>query len=273
MAKSEISPELPENLRLTAEYPKTQLLEQHYGRPSLALATRKTNKRKHNVVSCVEPLLNEDSLRVFKTIFTLTSLGSFVHLPIIQIRPELFSIIRTFEKRKLVRFEPQVPLKLDQSELRAIISQIDCMLLYRETADFIVYANFDEMFYPHTENDYNNEFILSFLQAPSATQLFYNVLPIVPTFENDIDSNAIEELDNTRFNFTEHSRTLVLNVENMRRSELQLEKLRIPLQNHENTECQVTKCMTSRGRNERLHSPYGYNFHQIVDQKLSLVLK
>uniref|UniRef100_A0A8R1HHS7 Glycosyltransferase family 92 protein n=1 Tax=Caenorhabditis japonica TaxID=281687 RepID=A0A8R1HHS7_CAEJA len=160
-------------ISLTAEHRKSPKLEEHTERPALEIFPQEPYSNPHDVVTCYSPIF-EDYEMVLSSLTTSIAMGAFVHLPYEELSGELYKFLKVFEKsghlrlsaNPLLRHPPRIGSPLKIQALKTDLAHLNCHLMYRSSAKFMIFQNSDDIVLPILPGgNYLSEFSTIF-QAP-----------------------------------------------------------------------------------------------------------
>ncbi|CAJ0937167.1 unnamed protein product, partial [Mesorhabditis belari] len=186
---------------LTVEEKRPPLLTSIVGRVKLRVALRESEPVSRNVVTCMVPLIDRHLPEMITAISTAIAFGSFVHIPHSTLQSPFYRALVTFEKAGYARLSPWVRLaKLANFDPNDLLDRdyqaapfLDCFLLYRQSANFLIFSPNDEFVIPRLQPNYLKEFLQVFNQTDERL-LIYN-LKRVRTFEYESLSGPFLPLD------------------------------------------------------------------------------
>ncbi|CAI4221236.1 unnamed protein product [Auanema sp. JU1783] len=142
--------------------------------------------KKHNVVTCIAPLFaNENWQLALISIHTYKHYGSHLHIYIRSMISPLFDLLRIYEKEGFITIDPWLRIKLSTISQKRFNpnlnvefrnqagAQTDCLLKYKESADFISFMDLDDILIPRLGSNYFEEFTSLFNSAPYASFIHY----------------------------------------------------------------------------------------------------
>ncbi|CAJ0579526.1 unnamed protein product, partial [Mesorhabditis spiculigera] len=169
-------------ITFSVEQPKPPRLTGVMGRVKLRASTREADHLEHEVVTCSAPIYDGRFPEAITAISTAISHGSFVHIPHGTLQNAFHRVLVTFEKAGHLRLAPWIPLAtLGRYDPNILLDEygreaafLDCLLLYKTSASFFVFADADEFVVPIREPSYFLELGQRFSKT-NAHLLIYNL--------------------------------------------------------------------------------------------------
>ncbi|CAJ0594125.1 unnamed protein product [Cylicocyclus nassatus] len=157
------------------------------GTTAITIPVRQPYTESHDVVACFSPLfLNERWQLLLLTAEVYSHYGAAMHFYVRSMITDLFSIIIRYPN---VRVNPWPALQLGSKRAAAqsfdpnfelefrnqAAAMTDCLLLYKESAQFIVFPDTDDIIIPRLGRTYLDEFQRVFSMYPEAAVVAYNM--------------------------------------------------------------------------------------------------
>ncbi|KAI1691173.1 glycosyltransferase family 92 domain-containing protein [Ditylenchus destructor] len=100
----------------------------------------------------------------------------------------IWELLQAYKEEGVLEFEPWTLSKLDEESIVEIgldprlefewrnqpAAYTDCILKYKEIAQFLIMADLDDIWFPHMANTFMDEFRLLSKQFPTAAAFYYN---------------------------------------------------------------------------------------------------
>uniref|UniRef100_A0A8R1DTJ3 Glycosyltransferase family 92 protein n=1 Tax=Caenorhabditis japonica TaxID=281687 RepID=A0A8R1DTJ3_CAEJA len=162
-------------------------LGKNYFEEFTKLSLRTPFQTPRKVVACFSPLfLNERWQLLLTTVEIYSHYGAFMHFYIRSMITDLFTLIK---ENKNTRISPWPAIRIGESraaspmfdpntelEFRNQASAMtDCLLQYKESADFIIFPDPDDILVPSLGKNYFEEFTKAFNMFPTAGAIVYNM--------------------------------------------------------------------------------------------------
>ncbi|KAF1770568.1 hypothetical protein GCK72_002387 [Caenorhabditis remanei] len=153
----------------------------------MELSLRTPFQTPRKVVACFSPLfLNERWQLLLATVEIYSHYGAFMHFYVRSMISDLFKLIK---ENKNSRISPWPAIRIGESraaspmfdpntelEFRNQASAMtDCLLQYKESAEFVVFPDPDDILVPTLGKNYHEEFTQAFNMFPTAGAIVYNM--------------------------------------------------------------------------------------------------
>ncbi|ULU12124.1 hypothetical protein L3Y34_015458 [Caenorhabditis briggsae] len=153
----------------------------------MELSLRTPFQTPRKVVACFSPLfLNERWQLLLATVEIYSHYGAFLHFYVRSMITDLFKLIK---ENKNTRISPWPSIKIGESraaspmfdpntelEFRNQASAMtDCLLQYKESAEFVIFPDPDDILVPVLGKNYHEEFTAAFNMFPTAGAIVYNM--------------------------------------------------------------------------------------------------
>uniref|UniRef100_A0A914E6I0 Glycosyltransferase family 92 protein n=1 Tax=Acrobeloides nanus TaxID=290746 RepID=A0A914E6I0_9BILA len=151
---------------------------------------RKASNRKLEVATCFSPLFyNENWQLLITTLEVYRHFGVSLQVFYIQsMIEEMFDLLEIYKKYDIAAIEPWATLDLGDQIKQDLgydpntqldwrnqaTAHTDCLLKYREAADFIIVGDIDDILFPRLAKSYFEEFQLLTISNPYAVGFIYN---------------------------------------------------------------------------------------------------
>ncbi|VDO70490.1 unnamed protein product [Haemonchus placei] len=157
------------------------------GEKGMAVPIRRPYSENHDVVACFSPLfLNERWQLLLLTAEVYSYYGAAMHFYVRSMITDLFLILTQYRNARVqpwpavrlgskransVEFDPNIELEFRNQAA----AMTDCLLLYKESAKFIIFPDTDDVIIPRLGRTYLEEFNRIFLMYPDAAAIAYNM--------------------------------------------------------------------------------------------------
>ncbi|CAL2044726.1 unnamed protein product [Caenorhabditis brenneri] len=149
---------------------------------------REPRKTSHSpVIICISPQFVAEKWQVFlMNIHVIRRYGGHMHLYITSMVEELFNILKVYESWGSLTLDYWIRMKFEETmtpyadPMRNVEwrnqagAQTDCLLQYKEAAEFIAFFDIDDILIPRLSHNYHQEFSSHFDAYPSIHSIFYN---------------------------------------------------------------------------------------------------
>ncbi|CAD6189803.1 unnamed protein product [Caenorhabditis auriculariae] len=158
-----------------------------YQGEGMKLSLRDPFRAPRKVVACFSPLfLNERWQLLLATMEIYSHYGAFMQFYVRSMITDLMTIVYTY---KNVRVTPWPAVKLGRIRANGptfdpnrelefrnqAAAMTDCLLMYKESAEFVLFPDPDDIIIPHLARDYYGEFSRVFKMFPNAGAISYNI--------------------------------------------------------------------------------------------------
>ncbi|EFO94239.1 hypothetical protein CRE_30177 [Caenorhabditis remanei] len=136
------------------------------------------------VVMCISPLFAAENWQnLLVSLHVYKRFGAHAHLYIRSVVSPMFEILRVYEMEGYVTLKPWNRINLlnrDERDFNPNLNvefrsqaaaQTDCLLRYKESAEFVAFVDLDDLIIPRMANNYVNEF--RFLAAENPTVAYF----------------------------------------------------------------------------------------------------
>ncbi|CAI2350186.1 unnamed protein product [Caenorhabditis sp. 36 PRJEB53466] len=160
--------ESADGIAITAEHPKSKLLQEHTGRPVLEIFPQKPYEDSHEIVTCMSPISNDFEL-VLSALTASISMGSFVVVPFEELNGEFYKFLKMFEHSGNVRLHAHPILRhsprmtktnahAKMLKLKSDLAQLFCFQMYNARSKFLIFQNADNIVLPilSSSGDFSN---------------------------------------------------------------------------------------------------------------------
>ncbi|KAF1751629.1 hypothetical protein GCK72_018183 [Caenorhabditis remanei] len=168
------------------------------------------------VIICISPQFVAEKWQVFlMNIHIVRRYGGHMHIYITSMVRELFETLKVYESMGIVTLDYWIRMKFKETKtpyadpMRNVEwrnqagAQTDCLLQYKEIADFIAFFDIDDILIPRLSHNYHQEFSNHFNAYPDYHSIFYN--------KRDI---AVERVSNVKdFSFRQMFSTMKIREE------------------------------------------------------------
>ncbi|CAI5452076.1 unnamed protein product [Caenorhabditis angaria] len=171
----------------------------------VAIPFRKPRTWSHSpVIMCIAPQFAVEKWQLFlMNLHVIRRYGGHMHLYITSMVTQLFDVLQLYEKWGSVTLDYWVRMKFNETftpykepnrnvEWRNQAgAQTDCLLQYKEVADFIAFFDIDDILIPRYSHNYHQEFSSHFSAFPNYHTIFY--------WKRDVIVNKIESATDLTF--------------------------------------------------------------------------
>ncbi|CAJ0955036.1 unnamed protein product, partial [Mesorhabditis belari] len=157
------------------------------GEKQIELNLREPYPEKHPVVACFSPLfLNERWQLLILTAQVYSHYGAFMHFYVRSMITDLFDVLKYYKHSRVVPwsgihlgkesasgpgFRPDFELEF-RNQAGAMT---DCLLMYKESASYIIFPDTDDIIIPRLGKNFEQEFSQIFALFPEAAVIAYNM--------------------------------------------------------------------------------------------------
>ncbi|CAI5438567.1 unnamed protein product [Caenorhabditis angaria] len=157
------------------------------GKDGMELSLRNPYRTSHNVVACFSPMfLNERWQLLLSTVEVYSHYGAFLHFYVRSMITDLFDLVKSnknvkinaWPSLKMGNYRAASPTFNPNTELEfrnQASAMTDCLLLYKDSAKFIMFPDPDDFIIPTLGRTYKEEFIKMFEMFPTAGALAFNM--------------------------------------------------------------------------------------------------
>ncbi|CAO4378396.1 unnamed protein product [Caenorhabditis nigoni] len=138
------------------------------------------------VIICISPQFVAEQWQIFLMhAHTAQRFGAHIHIYVISIVKAYFELMKEYERQGYLTIEKWMRMKFDKpgsqyfepnlnTELRNQAGALtDCLLQYKEAAEYIAFFDLDDVLFPLNYPTYLEEFNAEYAQKPDATSLVY----------------------------------------------------------------------------------------------------
>ncbi|ULT87880.1 hypothetical protein L3Y34_007214 [Caenorhabditis briggsae] len=138
------------------------------------------------VIICISPQFVAEQWQIFLMhAHTAHRFGAHIHIYVISIVKAYFELMKEYERQGYLTIEKWMRMKFDKpgsqyfepnlnTELRNQAGALtDCLLQYKEAAEYIAFFDLDDVLFPLNYPTYLEEFNAEYAQKPDATSLVY----------------------------------------------------------------------------------------------------
>ncbi|CAI5448986.1 unnamed protein product [Caenorhabditis angaria] len=246
---------------VTSEHKKSDLIEAFYGRPALKIQPIRAHSERHRIVTCASIINKSNPMNTTITaILKSISMGSFVNLPYEELPGEIFKYLRQFEKSGKLRLDanPLSRYPIVKSELKSELAQLNCMLMYRSTAKFLIFQDIDQIVTPLLGHQ---SYFAEFSKFPEFSIMQYNAfINTTHGYEIKIGSTKTYIL---RTPFDLNSEITPMFSDRLNKMRISLKRDETNIKTCDNSwNCDSKKCVGADVIHRSLHALYSYNLHQ-----------
>uniref|UniRef100_A0A1I7UDW0 Glycosyltransferase family 92 protein n=1 Tax=Caenorhabditis tropicalis TaxID=1561998 RepID=A0A1I7UDW0_9PELO len=132
------------------------------------------------VIICISPQFIAEQWQTFIAhVHVARRFGGHLHLYVTSMIDSFFDLLTEYEKLGYVTVDfwirHDIPEVNEESELRNQAgAQTDCLLQYKEAAEFVAFFDLDDILFPVHQNDYLNEFRMLYSIHPDILTFHYN---------------------------------------------------------------------------------------------------
>ncbi|CAB00121.1 Glycosyltransferase family 92 protein R07B7.12 [Caenorhabditis elegans] len=170
---------------ITLEIP--QKLEIESAGTRVQIPFREPRKNSHSpVIICISPQFVAEKWQLFlMNIHVIRRYGGHMHIYITSMVEKLFNVLKIYEDMEALTIDYWIRMKLKKtsSPVADIMknvewrhqagAQTDCLLQYKEVAEFIAFFDIDDILVPNFSHNYHQEFSSHFNAYPSYHSIFY----------------------------------------------------------------------------------------------------
>ncbi|CAI4225285.1 unnamed protein product [Auanema sp. JU1783] len=179
------------------------------------------NYMRREVVTCIAPLFANEQWQFFLfAVHTYRRYGSFMHLYVRSMVEPVYRLVLEYEKLGYLQLQPWLKVHLSRIDpshnlfnpnvniefRNQAAAQTDCLLQYKESAQFIAFMDLDDVLIPRIGSTYLEEFNKLFNQSPHIGYIFYDKQNVNVRIQRSPEKFSLKQMF-TSISFTDVSET------------------------------------------------------------------
>ncbi|CAL2040174.1 unnamed protein product [Caenorhabditis brenneri] len=138
------------------------------------------------VIICISPQFVAEQWQIFMMhVHVANRFGGHLHIYLTSIIESFFELMREYERQGYITLDYWLRMKFEKTETpyfepneniewrNQAGAQTDCLLQYKEAAEYIAFFDMDDILFPKNYPTYLEEFSAEWALQPSATSVFY----------------------------------------------------------------------------------------------------
>uniref|UniRef100_A0A8R1DJU2 Glycosyltransferase family 92 protein n=2 Tax=Caenorhabditis japonica TaxID=281687 RepID=A0A8R1DJU2_CAEJA len=193
----------------TLDNPQTLFIESHG--ISVQIPFKKPRSwTRSPVIMCISPQFVAEKWQIFlMNIHVVRRYGGHMHIYVTSMVEELFNTLKVYERWGSVTLDYWVRMKFLETQapyndpMRNVEwrnqagAQTDCLLQYKEVADFITFFDIDDILIPRLSHNYHQEFSSHFQAIPSFHSIFYTKRDVAVQKVNNVSDFSFRHIFST----------------------------------------------------------------------------